>query len=132
MGQGRTLTNLINTAIDLAVAAVPVVAALALLFFIWGIADFIFHADDTEKRKKAQQKLIWGLISMIVIVSLAGLVQILNVTVFSSESISGGSASGFTPSGTSGNTAPSGSTGSAVPPPFVDDIQGAEIPWWER
>lgn len=78
----QNLTEIIEIITNLLRIATPVVAALALLFFFWGVAQFILAAADTETRKKAQSRIIWGLISLFVILSVAALVTILQNTFF--------------------------------------------------
>ena len=63
----------------------PVVVGLALLFFFWGLALFILNAGDEEKRSKGRSIMIWGVIAIFVILTVFGLVSVLQET-FSLES----------------------------------------------
>lgn len=60
---------------------IPITAALALLYFFWGLAQFILHSDDEEARKKARQQMIWGIVALFVIASVWGLVQFLGTAI---------------------------------------------------
>ncbi|MBX4188991.1 pilin [Candidatus Parcubacteria bacterium] len=62
------LKTLVNTAL-------PIVVGLALLAFFWGLAKFIFSADDEEKRKEAKSLMIYSIIALFVMVSVWGLVR---------------------------------------------------------
>ncbi|TAL49575.1 hypothetical protein EPN83_00310 [Patescibacteria group bacterium] len=53
----------------------PIVVAIALLAFFWGLASFIFAAGDEEKRDKGKQIMKWGLIALFVMVAVWGIVS---------------------------------------------------------
>ncbi len=72
LGNLETLTRSIGRLIDL---ALPIVVAIALLGFFWGLVKFIFAAGDEEKRKEGKQFMIWGLVGLFVMVSVWGLVR---------------------------------------------------------
>lgn len=59
---------------------IPLLLALALVFFIWGVTKFILHADDEAKREEGKKFIMWGIIGLFVIVSIWGIVNILNNT----------------------------------------------------
>jgi hypothetical protein len=61
-----------------------VVVGLALVFFFWGLALFIFKADDENARAKGKQVMLWGIIALFVIVSIWGIVLIMR-QVFGTE-----------------------------------------------
>ncbi len=62
--------NLINTAI-------PILIALGLLLFIWGLVVFIFSQGDDDAQKRGKKLMVWGVIALFVIVSVWGLVALL-------------------------------------------------------
>jgi len=57
---------------------VPVLVAIALVFFLWGVVTFILSAGDEEARSIGKHKMVWGIIALFVIVSVWGLVSLLN------------------------------------------------------
>lgn len=60
---------------------VPLIFALATLMFIWGAVNFfIINADDESKRTQGKQFMIWGIVSLAVMLSMWGLVNILGTT----------------------------------------------------
>ncbi|MEX0917085.1 MAG: hypothetical protein WDZ90_00970 [Candidatus Paceibacterota bacterium] len=65
-----TIGALINT-------ATPIVVALALLYFLWGVGKYVFSAGDGERQKEGQNIMVWGIIALTVMVSVWGLVQVL-------------------------------------------------------
>ncbi len=58
-------------------AATPVVVALAVLGFFWGLMLYVFSVSDTEKRKKGLPMMIWGIVALFVIFSIFGIINIL-------------------------------------------------------
>lgn len=63
-------------------AVVPVLFALALLVFFWGLSNFILNAGNEEKRTQGKQTLIWGSIALFVIFSIWGILFTLQNTFF--------------------------------------------------
>lgn len=57
--------------------ALPMVVALALLGFFYGLMRFIFAKGDDTVRKDARQTMIWGIVALFVMVSVWGLVGFL-------------------------------------------------------
>lgn len=67
-----------NSVIDIInVIIVPVLMAIALLVFLWGVYKyFIQGAADEKSREDGRQFTLWGLIGFVVIVSVWGIVAI--------------------------------------------------------
>ncbi|OGZ55717.1 MAG: hypothetical protein A3J04_04180 [Candidatus Ryanbacteria bacterium RIFCSPLOWO2_02_FULL_47_14] len=59
---------------------IPVVVALAVLVVIWGAFQFVVSAGDPEKRKEGKDKIIWGIVGVVVILSIWGLIGFLAST----------------------------------------------------
>ena len=57
---------------------VPLVIGLGLLFFIWGLVTYIAASGDEAAKEEGKRKMIWGIIALFVIVSVWGLVALLN------------------------------------------------------
>lgn len=77
---GTTFLNVLNATGDLISTATPIVVALALLYFFWGLAKYILNAGDEEKKKEGRQVMIWGIIALFVIVAVWGLVNLIAST----------------------------------------------------
>ena len=56
---------------------IPVLIALAVLLFIWGLIKFVFAGGDDDSRSEGKKLMIWGIITLFVIVSIWGLVGLL-------------------------------------------------------
>ncbi len=60
---------------------IPLIFALALVSFIWGVVQFfIINADEEAKREQGKQFMIWGIVALTVMLSVWGLVRILGNT----------------------------------------------------
>lgn len=69
------VTCIINNSI------IPLIFALATVMFVWGAVNFfIINADEEAKRGQGKQFMIWGIISLAVMLSVWGLVGILTST----------------------------------------------------
>src|SRR3989344_2571306 len=71
LGNIETLVSSIGRVVDL---ALPIVVALALLGFFWGLVKFIFAQGNEESKADAKKIMLWGLIALFVMVSVWGLV----------------------------------------------------------
>jgi len=67
-----TISNIVNMVI-------PVLIALAIVFFIYGIVMYVIGTDE-EAKKSAKSKIIYGIIGLVIIVGMWGLVAIINNT----------------------------------------------------
>lgn len=65
---------------NLITQATPIVVALALLAFFWGLVTYIFGSGDAEKRKKGLAIMIWGIIALFVMLSVFGIINALQST----------------------------------------------------
>jgi len=75
------LTTLINFfTCTLMNAVVPLLGALAIAGFVYGIIKYFLNPNNEEKRKDGKNFMFWGIITLFVIVSIWGLVGILSNT----------------------------------------------------
>ena len=59
---------------------IPVVFGLALLFFFWGMAQFILHSDEEKVREDGKSRMLWGIVALFVIVSIYGIINFIGGT----------------------------------------------------
>jgi hypothetical protein len=55
--------------------AVPVVFALSLTYFFWGMVQFISHSGDQKFREEGKNKMLWGVIALFVMFSVYGIIK---------------------------------------------------------
>lgn len=70
---GRIVTYLINPAILLVFSA-------GFLLFLWGLVVFIFKIGAGGDNKEGKDHMLWGLIGMLVMVSVYGIIAVLSNT----------------------------------------------------
>ena len=63
------------------IIVIPIIMTLALLYFLWGLAQYILGAGDEEKRKAGRDMMIYGIIALFVMAAVWGLVGVLGRTV---------------------------------------------------
>ncbi len=66
---------------DILNSIVPVLVALGVVYFVWGVVQYVI-ADGEEAKKKGKDRIIYGVIGFAVIVGLWGLVNIVVKTFF--------------------------------------------------
>ena len=60
-------------------AIIPVLIALGVVLFVWGVVTYVV-ASEQEAKQKGRMRMIYGIIGLAVIVGLWGLVSILGRT----------------------------------------------------
>lgn len=62
---------------DIVNALVPLLTGVALVVFIWGVIRYVTAGESDEKKAQARGLMIYGVIALFVIVSVWGLVNVL-------------------------------------------------------
>lgn len=112
-GKITTFEGLVNKFITIIKYVVPLIFAIALVAFLWGVFQYFF--SGAEKKEEAKDFLLYGIIGLFIMVSVWGLVRILTGT-FLLENAQpnlpglgvGGSSSGSSSIFTSGTVGGSG------------------------
>ena len=74
LGWFSSLFNQIDTLVN---ALIPILMALALLLFIWGVIQyFILGADDEAKRETGRAYMLYAIIGLVAIVAVWGIVNL--------------------------------------------------------
>lgn len=55
---------------------IPVLMVLAVVIFIWGVIMYVISSDE-EAKKKGRNRMIWGIIGLVVILGMWGLVKMI-------------------------------------------------------
>jgi hypothetical protein len=77
---GPNLFGVVVTVGNLLLIAVQVIGSLALLYFLWGLANYVLNAGDEKKKEEGRNIMLWGTIALFVMVSVWGLVRALQET----------------------------------------------------
>ena len=75
-----TLKHTLGTVSGIVNAIIPIVLALAVLGFFWGLAMYLFDAGNAEKKKNAISMMVMGVAVIFVMVSLWGIIRVLQQT----------------------------------------------------
>lgn len=75
------LTGLIKLVTDIIWITIPIAVAFALLGFFWGVFQLMTSLDSADKRADARQTLLWSVLALFVIASLAGLIELLQASI---------------------------------------------------
>lgn len=67
-----------NIASSIVNPLVTLMIAVAVVFFIYGVVEFISAANNEEARTKGRQHMVWGVIGLFIMVSVWGIMNILN------------------------------------------------------
>ena len=60
-------------------AILPVLIALGIVYFVWGVVQFVI-SDDEEAKTKGRDRIVMGIIGLAVIIGVWGLVEIVRNT----------------------------------------------------
>lgn len=74
----QIIGNLISAIIN---PIIIILAAIAFLYFIWGLFLFIAGADDETKRKEGRNHIFYGIIGLSIIVGAWGIIRFLDAVV---------------------------------------------------
>lgn len=74
------LFGILTILADLINLATPIVVALALLYFFWGLATYILNASNEEKKKDGRNIMIWGILALFIMVSVWGIINVVRDT----------------------------------------------------
>jgi hypothetical protein len=73
----KNFKDLVNIFLNIVNALIPVAFALALLVFLWGVAQFILNAGNATKAEEGKKKIFYGVLGLFVITAIWGLVELL-------------------------------------------------------
>lgn len=97
---------------------VPIVTGLAVVYFFWGMGQFILHAGEQKTRDEGRSKMLWGIVALFVIFSIFGILHWIGNTIgISVTGTSSGNNNSSTP------TTPTYGHPGVVVPCFEDPTQ---------
>ncbi len=57
-------------------SVIPVIFGLALIYFFWGVAQFVLHdAGNDKTREDGKKKIMWSIVALFVFVSIYGILR---------------------------------------------------------
>jgi predicted membrane channel-forming protein YqfA (hemolysin III family) len=76
----KTFFSLSEKVIELINMSISVIISLAVVGFIWGIVKFMFNAGNEKARTEARAFMLYGVLTLFVMTSLWGFVNLLSDT----------------------------------------------------
>ncbi len=74
--------NLVNPIVDnIVFPAIQLLFGVAVLYFVWGVLQFVLHGSDESAREKGKLTMLWGTIGMFIMVSAWGIIYLISNTV---------------------------------------------------
>ncbi|MEX2514998.1 MAG: hypothetical protein WD335_02640 [Candidatus Paceibacterota bacterium] len=73
--QLENVGNFVDSLQTLINGLIPLVAAIALLAFFWGLAKYVFQADDEEAKAKGKNIMIGGIVALFLVAAIGGIIQ---------------------------------------------------------
>lgn len=71
----QTFADIICILKSLVSYVIPLLTALALLVFAWGVVKFIANAGNEKVLEEAKHILFWGVVALFVMFSIAGIIS---------------------------------------------------------
>jgi len=72
-----TFSGLVDKFIEFGNPLIRICLGLGLVYFLYGMAQFIFASGDPEKVKEGRSAMLWGLIALFVMIAMWGLATII-------------------------------------------------------
>jgi succinate dehydrogenase/fumarate reductase cytochrome b subunit len=82
------LTTALNTLKELIDSTVVLLVSVAVVYFIWNVIRYVI-AGEEDKKEAAKTHMVWGIVAIAVIVSVWGLVALLQNVFLGSEGVQG-------------------------------------------
>ncbi len=79
IGNNGTLLGILCRIGQILNAVVPVLIALGVVYFVWGVITYVISSDE-EAKTAGRNRMIFGIIGLAVIIGLWGLVNVLRGT----------------------------------------------------
>lgn len=77
-----SMQSLINSINDVLINPLIIfVFALALVFFLYGVLKYLLNPDSEEVRKTSRSHMLWGVIGMVIMVSVFGIMNLILNTI---------------------------------------------------
>lgn len=78
-GTVTTIQGMICKLNDILSALIPFLIALGILYFVWGVITYVI-SDDEEAKTKGRDRMVYGIIGLVVIIGVWALVRIVRNT----------------------------------------------------
>ena len=90
------ITGTITTVQGVINSLVPLLMALAVVAFFWGLVKYIANADDEAAKESGKTLMIWGMVAIFVMVAFWGIIGYFQTSLGLTGSIDPGTAPSMT------------------------------------
>lgn len=80
--QGEEYTDFMNRIQGILSSLIPIIIAIGVITFFYGLIKFIRSVDQPEQREEGRRIIVYGIIAIFVMISMWGLVNVVVGTVF--------------------------------------------------
>jgi heme/copper-type cytochrome/quinol oxidase subunit 2 len=67
--------GVVGNVTEFVMTLIPLLTSLAVLFFLWGLVEYVTKAGSGAEVKESKQRMLWGVIGVFVIVAIWGIVS---------------------------------------------------------
>lgn len=79
----RTFSDVASIFVGYFTALIPILVGLAVVLFFWGLVKYLWSiTGDTKEHEEGRQIMVWGVIAIFVMVSIWGIVAMLQRAIF--------------------------------------------------
>lgn len=72
----RTLSDVVASFVGIIGLLLPLIVALTVLVFLWGLVKFIAKSGDAKGHEEGKSLMIWGLVGLFLMLSLFGVLRL--------------------------------------------------------
>lgn len=76
-----TTQTLVNDVYGLVKSIIPIIFAIAIIYFFWGLVVFLRGAGDPKVQEAGRNQMIWGIVAIAVMLSIYGIVNWLQLAI---------------------------------------------------
>ncbi len=77
-----TINSIVPKIVDaIVMPVITVVFMVAILYFVWGVTMFMINSSDPDKREQGRKHILWGIIGLVIMVSVFGIIRLVANTV---------------------------------------------------
>lgn len=80
LAQTATIEGVLNKVKAILDIVVPILVTLAVVYFFWGLGQYILNSGNEEAKEEGRSRMIGGIIALFVMVSIWGLVGLIGTT----------------------------------------------------
>jgi uncharacterized membrane protein YidH (DUF202 family) len=68
------ITNILNEIVN---PLISLMIGVAVIYFLWGVFEFIRNAESSDERKKGGMHMLWGAIGLFIMVTAYGIMNLI-------------------------------------------------------